>query len=231
MFFNKANLSQLAAASFGQTFTITPIQLITAVSAVANGGYLMEPYLVSQVLDSDGTVVRQKEPTVVRQVISEETSRLCCEILEQVVGNPNGTGTGAYVPGYRVAGKTGTSEDVVYENLYGSKKYIASFLGFAPADDPQVASLVLIENPDSGSGFYVSGGQMGAPTVGNILTDVLPYLNVEPEYAEGEEALVDQRAAAKKAKDFATADAIRAQLAQMGIEVTDTPQGPVWKRV
>ena len=194
VFFNKANLSQLAAASFGQTFTITPIQLITAVSAVANGGYLMEPYLVSKVLDDEGTVVSQREPTVVRQVISEQTSRTCCEILEQVVSGQNATGKNAYVAGYRVCGKTGTSEDVNYEVEHGTKKYIASFLGFAPANDPQVAVLVLCENPgpDSIVGS-AGGGSMGAPTVGKILQDVLPYLGVQPQYGEGEEALVDQR--------------------------------------
>ena len=189
VFFNKANLSQLAAASFGQTFTVTPMQLITAVSAVANGGYLMEPYVVQKILDADGTVVSQREPTVVRQVISEKTSETCCLILEQVVSGKNSTGKNAYVAGYRVAGKTGTSEDVTYEIEHGEKKYIASFLGFAPANDPQVAALVLCENPDHGA----SGGAMGAPTVGKILTDVLPYLGVQPQYGEGEEGIVDQR--------------------------------------
>ncbi len=189
VFFNKANLSQLAAASFGQTFTVTPMQLITAVSAVANGGYLMEPYVVQKILDADGTVVSQREPIVVRQVISEKTSETCCLILEQVVSGKNSTGKNAYVAGYRVAGKTGTSEDVTYEIEHGEKKYIASFLGFAPANDPQVAALVLCENPDHGA----SGGAMGAPTVGKILTDVLPYLGVQPQYGEGEEGIVDQR--------------------------------------
>ena len=193
VFYDKSNLSQLAAASFGQTFTITPIQLITAVSAVVNGGYLMKPYLVQTVLDSDGDVVRQHEPTVVRQVISEETSRTCCEILEQVVGGQGGTGSNAYVAGYRVGGKTGTSEDVVYEAVHGRKKYIVSFLGFAPADDPQVAVLVLLENPSSSTGIYISGGQMAAPTVGNIMRDVLPYLGVGAEYSAGEAAMVDRR--------------------------------------
>ncbi len=192
-FFDKSNLSQLAAAAFGQTFTITPLQLITAVSAVANGGYLMKPYLVKEVLNADGTVASQTEPTVVRQVISEETSRKCCEILEQVVGNRNGTGVNAYVAGYRVCGKTGTSEDVTWEVAHGTKKYITSFLGFAPADDPKVAVLILLKDPDPACGYGVSGGTMAAPTVGNVLADVLPYLGVEPEYDEGEEAIVDQR--------------------------------------
>lgn len=174
VFFDRSNLSQLAAASFGQTFTITPIQLITAISAVANGGYLMKPYIVREILNTDGSVAVQTEPTVIRQVISEETSRRCCEMLEQVVGNPSGTGTNAYVPGYRVCGKTGTSEDIVYQAIHGTKRYIASFLGFAPANNPQVAVLVLLKNPGPNSTTYVSGGQMGAPTVGAILQDILP---------------------------------------------------------
>ncbi len=193
VFFDKSNLSQLAAASFGQTFTITPMQLITAVSAVANGGYLMEPYFVSEFLNADGTVASQREPKVVRQVISEQTSKTCCEILEGVVNEADGTGSNAYVPGYRVAGKTGTSEDVVYEAVHGTKKYICSFLGFAPADDPKVAVLVLLENPGPDNPYSVGGGTMAAPVVGAVLQDILPYLGVAPVYGEGEEALVDQR--------------------------------------
>lgn len=191
-FFDSSNLSQLAAASFGQTFTITPLQLITAVSAVANGGYLMKPYIVSEVLNTDGTIAERHEPTVVRQVISEETSRLCCQILEQVVGNSAGTGKNAYVAGYRVAGKTGTSEDIVYEASTGSKRYIVSFIGIAPADDPKVAVLVLLKHPNSESGYYASGGQMAAPTVGSIMADILPVLGVEPDYNSDEEGIVDR---------------------------------------
>lgn len=209
VFFDPYNLSQLAAASFGQTFTITPLQLITAVSAVANGGYLMEPYIVSQVLDADGTVVRQTEPTVVRQVISEETSDKCNTILEQVVSE--GTGSNAYVAGYRVAGKTGTSEDVVYEAQTGTKRYIVSFIGYAPADDPQVAVLVLLDNPGD-TDVYVSGGQMAAPTVGSILADILPYLGVEPEYTEEEEAYVDRIVPRVTNKSVAEAQAMIEEL-------------------
>ncbi len=188
-FFDSTNLSQLAAASFGQTFTITPIQLITAVSAAVNGGYLRTPYIVSEILDADGEVVEQREPSVVRQVISEETSSLCCEILEQVVSD--GTGSNAYVAGYRIGGKTGTSENVVSEVTTGEKEYIVSFVGIAPMDDPQVAVLVLLENPQT-TEVYVSGGQMAAPTVGGIMADILPVLGVEPEYTEEEAALVDR---------------------------------------
>ena len=149
VFEDSTNHSQLAAATFGQTFTITPLQLITAVSAVANGGYLMEPYVVSRVIDENGNVKENHEPTVIRQVISEETSRRACAILETVVGASGGTGKNAYVAGYRVAGKTGTSTDTITEAETGRKEYMVSFVGFAPADDPEIAVLVILDNPSS----------------------------------------------------------------------------------
>ena len=191
-FFDPYNQSQLAAASFGQTFTITPLQLITAVSAAVNGGNLMQPYVVSEVLDGEGNTVSQREPTVVRQVVSEETSAHVCEILEQVVGNSAGTGKNAYVAGYRIGGKTGTSEDVVYEAQTGTKRYIVSFIGIAPMDDPQVAVLVLLKAPGPNASTYVSGGQMAAPTVGSIMADILPVLGVQPVYSGDEAAIVDR---------------------------------------
>ncbi len=175
IFTDKKNLSQLAAASFGQTFNITPIQLITAVSAVANGGYLMQPYIVQKVLDSEGNIKSSFEPTVVRQVISEETSKKVCAILESVVSGKEGTGKNAYVAGYRVAGKTGTSEKVGQD----SEDYMVSFVGFAPADDPEIAVLVVLDSPNPETGIYISGGVMAAPVVGSILSDVLPYIGVE----------------------------------------------------
>ena len=191
VFFDEDNQSQLAAASFGQTFTITPLQLITAVSAVANGGYLMQPHIVRQILDADGNVLSQTEPVVVRQVISEQTSALCCNILEQVVGDPAGTGTNAYVAGYRICGKTGTSENVTLEAETGEKEYIVSFIGFAPADDPQVAVLVMLDTPKTSS-VYISGGQMAAPLVGSIMADILPYLGVEVSYTDREQSVIDR---------------------------------------
>lgn len=175
IFNDPKNLSQLASASFGQTFNITPIQLITAVSAVANGGYLMQPYIVQKVLDNEGNLKSNFEPKVVRQVISEETSKKVCAILESVVSGKEGTGKNAYVAGYRVAGKTGTSEDVGQD----TDEYMVSFVGFAPADDPQIAVLVVLDNPDPASGIYISGGVMAAPVVGSIFADVLPYLGIE----------------------------------------------------
>ena len=191
-FCSEKNLSQLAAASFGQTFTITPLQLITAVSACVNGGKLMQPYVVRQMRNPDGTVAYEREPTLVRQVISEETSAKVRSILEQVVGDPNdGTGRNAAVAGYRIGGKTGTSEKVSLEAQTGEKEYIVSFIGFAPADDPQIALLVFLDTPSNKSGIYVSGGQMAAPVVGNMMADILPYLGVEPQLEAGEAESMD----------------------------------------
>lgn len=191
-FCSPKNLSQLAAASFGQTFTITPLQLITAVSACVNGGYLMQPYVVSTMLNSDGSIAYEREPKVVRQVISEETSEKVRGILELVVGDPNdGTGRNAAVSGYRIGGKTGTSEKVSLEAKTGEKEYIVSFIGFAPADDPKIAILIFLDTPSDKSGIYISGGQMAAPVVGNMMADILPYLGVEPVYTKQEADMMD----------------------------------------
>ena len=192
VFCNPENLSQLAAASFGQTFNITPIQLITAVSACVNGGRLMKPDLVQSVEDSEGNIVSQTEPELVRQVISEETSATVRNILEQVVGDQKeGTGHNAYVAGYRIGGKTGTSTKTT-EEIAGNKEYIVSFIGFAPADDPEIAILVLLDDPSSESGIYISGGQMAAPVVGKMMADILPYLDYEPEYTDAELENIDR---------------------------------------
>ena len=192
VFCNPENLSQLAAASFGQTFNITPIQLITAVSACVNGGRLMQPYLVRSVEDPQGNLVSQTEPQVVRQVVSEETSASVRRILEQVVSDQTeGTGHNAYVAGYRIGGKTGTSTKTTKE-ISGEKEYIVSFIGFAPADDPEVAILVLLDDPSSESGIYISGGQMAAPVVGKMMAEILPYRGDEPEYTDSALAAADK---------------------------------------
>jgi len=191
-FYSERNLSQLAAASFGQTFTITPLQLITAVSACVNGGKLMKPFVVKQMLNPDGTVAYEREPTVVRQVISESTSKTVRMMLEQVVGDPNeGTGRNAAVTGYRIGGKTGTSEKVSLEAQTGQKQYIVSFIGFAPADEPKIAILVFLDTPSNKSGIYISGGQMAAPVVGSMMADILPYMGSKTELSEEELANMD----------------------------------------
>ncbi|SMC41544.1 penicillin-binding transpeptidase domain-containing protein [Papillibacter cinnamivorans] len=184
-FTNPDNLSSLAVASFGQTFKVTPIQLITAEAAVANGGHLMKPYVVKEVLDSDGNTVKTTEPTEVRQVISEETSATVRQILESVVST--GTGKNAYVAGYRIAGKTGTSE----KRDEDTGDVVVSFMGFAPADNPQVILLIGLDSPSRDTGYYVSGGVMAAPVAGSILADILSYMGVEPEYTTEELSSVD----------------------------------------
>ncbi len=183
LYYKEENMGpvELASASFGQTFNITPMQLITAVAASVNGGYLVQPYVVSQILDADGKVKSSTSKTVKRQVISEETSALMCEMLETVVDG--GGGKNAYVAGYRVGGKTGTSEKLSQSNVAGKDFYVASFCGIAPINDPEIAVLVLMDEPN-GSSYY--GGTVSAPIGGQILSEILPYLGYEPQYSEEE---------------------------------------------
>ena len=191
VFFNPENLSQLAAASFGQTFNITPIQLITAVSAAVNGGEMVKPYVVDTVTSPDGVVEYKKDSAPEYRVISEETSQAVCDILESVVADKEGTGKNAAVAGYRIGGKTGTSEKTGKSFENGEKEYIVSFCGIAPMDDPEIAVLVLLDTPSHSTGLYISGGNMAAPTVGNIFADILPYLGYEKTYTEEELAVID----------------------------------------
>ena len=183
------SISDLISASFGQTFRITPIQLTRAVAAIVNGGYLLEPHVVSEVIDAEGNVVQKNERTVLRQVISEETSATMREFMEFVV--TDGTASNAHTPGYRVGGKTGTSEkiDEYDENGWPVRDKIVSFIGVAPINDPQYVVLVALDTPNYGdndnytvNGQYISGGLMGAPTVRDVFTDILGYLGVEPDY-------------------------------------------------
>lgn len=173
--------SELASCSFGQTFQVTPIQMITAVAAVANGGKLMQPYIVQSVIDENGNTISTTQPTVKNQVISSETASTLCGMLEKVVSE--GGGKNAYVPGYRIAGKTGTSEKIGESGEGEAMKYIASFVGFAPADDPEVILLVILDEP---SGYSHMGGTIAAPLGAEIFSDALPYLNVEVQYTEDE---------------------------------------------
>ncbi len=172
---------ELATISFGQGISVTPIQMITAFSAIANGGKLMQPTIVKSVMDDKDEIIKEYKPTVVRQVISEDTSAKMRDILEGVVAN--GTGHSAYIEGYRVAGKTGTSEK------YQPGKYVASFAAFAPANDPRIAVLVVIDEPSSSSHM---GGAIAAPVVKSIMTDTLHYLNVEPQYTQADSKYVKQ---------------------------------------
>ena len=182
--------SYLITSSFGQSFRITPMQLVRAVAAIVNGGYVLEPYIVSEVVDADGNTVETNEKTVLRQVISQQTSETMRTLMEQVV--TEGTASAARTPGYRVGGKTGTSEklDEYDENGQQVKDKIVSFVGVAPIDDPKYVVLVALDTPAYSEnsekytvhGMYISGGLMAAPTVRDIFLDILPYLGVEPDY-------------------------------------------------
>ena len=175
---DKWGTASLTSGSFGQTFKITPVQLVRAISSVVNGGYLMEPYIVSEVIDAQGNTVLKQEPTVVRQVISAETSKTMCALMESVV--TEGTAKNASVAGFSIGGKTGTSEkiDVFDENGQRVLDKIVSFVGVAPMDDPQYIVLVALDTPSRETGIYISGGVMAAPTVGAVMGDILPYLGV-----------------------------------------------------
>lgn len=169
----------LATMSYGHGIAVTPIQLLTAVSAIANGGKLMAPRLVSKLIDDEGNVVKTIEPIVKRQVISEATAKTVLDMMEGVVSN--GTGSNAYVPGYRVAGKTGTAQKII-DGRYAPGKYIGSFVAIAPADDPKIAVLVIVDEPE---GVYY-GGSVAAPVAGDLIEETLNYLEVEPKYTEEE---------------------------------------------
>ena len=176
---DKWGTASLTSGSFGQTFKLTPLQLVRAISAVVNGGFLMEPYLVSEVIDAEGKTVLKQEPTVLRQVISQETSATMCRLLESVV--TEGTAKNAAVAGFSIGGKTGTSEkiDVFDENGKPTLDKIVSFVGIAPMNDPQYIVLVALDTPSRSTGLYISGGVMAAPTVGAVMSDILPYFGVE----------------------------------------------------
>ena len=181
----------LAVASFGQNFSITPLSMITACSAVANGGYVLQPYVVSKITDAKGNVIKNVEKKVKRQVISKETSDKMNEILGY--NTETAGATAGYVSGYKVAGKTGTSEKIgVEEPVSGfGKDYISSFCGYAPADDPQIAMLVFFDTPDGGA-YY--GSQVSSPVFINIMTEVLPYLEIKTDYKEEDLAFIDSSA-------------------------------------
>ena len=208
----KMGPTELASSSFGQTFKITPMQLITAASAAVNGGYLLKPYIVNKIVDSEGNVVKTTEKTVKRQVVSEATSAKLREMLKSVIedGVKNGQ-----VAGYDIGGKTGTSEKVAEMNATGeSGLYIASFMGFAPIDDPEIAVLVMIDEP---RGSLHMGSAVAAPVASEIFTDILPYLGYEPQYSEEE------------LKNFAikvpnlvnkTVEEAKKELADLGLTVT-----------
>ena len=168
----------LASESFGQSMSITPIQMISAYCAVVNGGHLVTPHIVSQIKDHDGNTVKKVNTNEKRQVISAETSEIMRNSLEAAV-TANG-GTNAYVKGFRIGGKSGTSQKL---NDPTDKKRISSFVGFAPADNPKIAVMVVVDEPTTGE---VYGSVIAAPAVASVMADALPYVGVEPKYTEEE---------------------------------------------
>ncbi len=180
------NTTELAVYSFGQTFKTTAIRQLTSVSAVANGGYILTPYIVSQIKDSDGETMLKKEKQVNRQVISNTTSSRIMTILEQGVSEGIGA-VNAYVPGYKVAAKTGTSEKkdkLGPDGTYSLR--VGSCVTVAPADDPALSLIVIVDEPDKSKG-RIEGSFVAAPYNSKILAEALPYMGIEPEYREKDE--------------------------------------------
>lgn len=180
-FKNPKNKVSLAVASFGQTFKVTPMQIVCAVGAVVNDGKLMKPHLVKEIVDDNGIVIKKNEAEIVRQIISEKTSDFINASIEETVAT--GTGKNARVSGYRIGGKTGTSEKVDEYTAEEGKKYIASFFGVAPMEDPEIAILVMLDTP---RGIYLEGSQLAAPVAGKVFGEILPYLGFEPTYTADE---------------------------------------------
>ena len=209
---NNFSKSDLASYSFGQTFQVSPLQMITAISAVANGGNLMTPYLVSKEIDAEGNTVRETEPIVRRQVISESTAEIISYCMEEVVAT--GTGKNAYVAGYHVAGKTGTSEKLVENKDGQAEEYIASFCGFAPADDPEISVIIIVDEPDGEHG----GGAVAAPLAGEVFEQVLTHLGVERSYNREEMSLLVETAPLLTGKTIAQANSAVAGL-ELSIKV------------
>ncbi len=219
---DKWGTASLTSGSFGQTFKLTPLQLVRGIAAVVNGGYLLEPYIVSEVMDPEGNTVLKQEPTVLRQVISNETSKTMCTLLQSVV--EEGTAKNAAVAGYLIGGKTGTSEKIDVLDANGQKTLdkIVSFVGIAPMDDPEYIVLVALDTPSRTTGLYISGGVMAAPTVGGVLGDILPYLGVKQSYTEEDAA---GRTVILEDLTGLTPNEAQKQLKDMGLEAVFRGEG------
>ncbi len=211
---DKWGTASLTSGSFGQTFKITPLQLVRAIASVVNGGYLLEPYMVSEIVDADGNTVMKAEPTVTRQTISQETSDTMRTLIRSVV--TEGTAKNASVAGFSIGGKTGTSEkiDVFDENGQRVQDKIVSFVGIAPMEDPEYIVLAALDTPSRETGIYISGGVMAAPTVGAVMADILPYLGVQQNY--GPEELAGQEIEVPDCSGLTAADAAR-KLKELGL--------------
>ena len=228
---DKWGTASLTSGSFGQTFKITPLQLVRAIASVVNGGYLLEPYIVSEIVDADGNTVLKQEPTVVRQTISKETSDTMRTLIESVV--TEGTAKNASVAGFSIGGKTGTSEkiDVFNENGQRVLDKIVSFVGIAPMEDPEYIVLVALDTPSRETGIYISGGVMAAPTVGAVMADILPYLGVERTFSEediaGQEIVMEDLTGLtpEEAESILNKTGLTAKLSGTGETVTDQLPG------
>ncbi|MDE6746343.1 MAG: PASTA domain-containing protein [Oscillospiraceae bacterium] len=179
---------ELASCSFGQTNKVTPLQMITAYAAVVNGGYLVTPYVVSKIVDHNGNVIKTTEPSIRRQVISEETSAEMREVLESVVNRKDGSN--AYIKGYAIGGKSGTSQKIDKSRETGNDDlYVSSYCAFAPADDPEIIMLVMVDEPtakDANGSLMYYGSIVAVPAVVNVLKEALPYMGYYPEYTQAE---------------------------------------------
>jgi len=202
--------TSLASNSFGQTFKVTPIQMITAVATAVNGGQLVQPHLVSKLVDENGNVVKDLTPDVKRQVISEEVSEKICSILQE--NGTSGNAQHSYVAGYRVGGKSGTSQKLDTEM---DDDYIASYVGVAPCDDPEIAVLIFFDEPRTTS-YY--GGTLAGPVVGELMGEILPYLGIEPVYTEAEKANVSVSIPSVKGEEL-TAARVKLQRAGFAVKV------------
>ena len=226
------DLVSLATASFGQRFTITPLGLVTAISAIANGGYIVEPYTVQSITDEDGNIVQQHEAEKVRQVISKETADTVLGMMESVVDS--GGGKNAKVEGYRIAGKTGTAETTT-TNTKGD--LIVSFIGIAPADDPEIVVLLAYDSPKpaafganvTSGGHYISGGSMAAPMAGELIAEVLTQLGIQKQTGESASEVKVPYVSGKsleEAKAYMAEKGLQTRVVGSGDTVTDqTPVG------
>ncbi|MBQ9531467.1 MAG: PASTA domain-containing protein [Eubacterium sp.] len=177
---NQYGIVELSSASFGQTNSLTPIQVACGISAIANGGTLLKPYIVSEIKDANGNTVKKTQKKEVRRVISEETAQKVRTMMKAVVDE--GTGKNGYVAGYRVGGKTGTSTKLGESKEGERTKYIVSFAAIAPVDEPRIAMVILMDEPNEDLG----GGALCAPIAAQVIEQAMPVLNVEPKYDEDE---------------------------------------------
>lgn len=214
---NTAGLVELASQSFGQTNKITPIQMITAYSAAINGGYLVTPQIVDRITDSRGNIVKDYSTVVKRQVVSEQTSEIMRGILENVVETQ--PGSNSYIQGYRIGGKSGTSQKIDLGTAEAETTYVSSYCAFAPADDPEVIMLVMVDEP-TGEKFY--GSQVAAPICSKVLDEVLPYLGFFPEYSDEELAELEVSVPNVEYHDVEEA---KRTISDLGLEVTVVGSG------